>query len=345
MTVMQRILFVFIVVVGLMAITSIMFLRPSAVVVAAPGKDTFANKQDDDADKPDLCPDNVLDAATKQAFRTKLSRDPTNEELIDFRKQLQGLRVSSATCNSIATKLASEYINRGLPIAERTHSDAAPVTTDAPSPKPIEREMCTINDMIDAINVTFKEKLDRSPRKREVDRYVERLKELELSADECRATAKALMSVYIDREYHNEDDDVSKTVPSIERPTHDDESSSKAIDIVHEPQHYEDVLYQGLAITQPNCINDDKQHKDIETKLAKFMRERNRTFLQNLCKHTDRTAELEKKAVHCALTSSGCSDGTPLMKHQSVGGTNLKEATEMTSVGSVMPRFVYAEYV
>ena len=363
MTVMQRILFVFIVVVGLLATASIMFLKP---VSSTSGRknitDTFvadrvvddpagyvattdASKDDTNppetaktpktAEEVDTCPTEVLDKATKRAFRTKLSRDPTAEELADFRKKLHGLAVSADNCRPIALMLASEYINR-------LDRDDAPNAKD----KNVNSDECTHDDIVAAIRSAFDSKLDRAPRNTEIDHYVTRLAALELSADECRATARALMLVYLDREYDskkkeedaNERDAVVRFT-SGQRP----EAMTKKT-IVNE-----DVLYQGLAITQPHgkdgCINGAKD--DIETKLAKFMRDRNQTFLHNLCKQSEDASKLEKKASHCALSASGCEDGLSLITPQrtQAAGTSLKEAVEMTGVGSVMPRFVYAEYV
>ena len=337
MTAVQRLLVLFVVVVGLLATTSILYLRPTSAHAL---KDTFTN--DSSNNKVVVCSDEVIDDQIKHAFRVKLARLPTPEELSDFRKQLKGLEVAAHNCRSIAMVLASEYISRGL------HDETSKKTTTTLDNADKADKTCDRDDLISAITAAFNDKLNRAPRKSELDNYVHRLQDLDLSADECRATAKTLMAVFIDREYtpdagKNTDDEEKKKDDKKDEKKDDTKSEMK------ERSAYFDVLYQGLAIAQDDqksCANADDGSKSVETRLAKFMRDRNQTYLQNLCQQSGKTLEFERRAAAskgCSQKPPGCSDGTPYL--QSTLGTTLDEATHMTRVGSVMPRFVYAEYV
>lgn len=129
-----------------------------------------------------------------------------------------------------------------------------------------------------------------------------------------------------------------------------------------------DPLYSGLASVQPRdsssssfqmdklksvvCTGAIPRGEDAhrETLLADLMQGRNRLHLLNLCKRgvdksTPEEANLnEKRLSGSSAEAACCDDGTKWILSSSKGGTPL-ELAHATNVGSIMPRFVYAEYV
>jgi hypothetical protein len=141
------------------------------------------------------------------------------------------------------------------------------------------------------------------------------------------------------------------------------------------PTTYRDPFYAGLDATQGssgdkkqrmhNALNADVLNGVVcqgvldrdepyrETMLADAVHDRNRVHLLNLCQRSKtRSIPKEKRLdderrskTGCYKGGQECGDGNSLIKESKIQGTPLNQATSFTSVGSIMPRFLYAEYV
>ena len=91
---------------------------------------------------------------------------------------------------------------------------------------------------------------------------------------------------------------------------------------------------RSIVCNDPAFIDPSDPHK--ETLLADLINGRNRTYLTNLC---------QRQRAERSDPSTGQDAGTGAGAGADLQGTPLSQSTTGTSVGSIMPRFLYAEYV
>jgi hypothetical protein len=142
------------------------------------------------------------------------------------------------------------------------------------------------------------------------------------------------------------------------------DASSSASAYVKAPT-VQDPFYSGLQAAQTsgpddasrnlngevlrNAICNNKtfvDHSDPykEIRLADVMADRNKAHLLNLC-HTDfRKNVPQEQQLNEARLKAG-QDGTKWITSSKLVGSPYPEIAAQTSVGTLMPRFVYAEYV
>lgn len=142
------------------------------------------------------------------------------------------------------------------------------------------------------------------------------------------------------------------------------DASSSASAYVKAPT-VQDPFYSGLQAAQTsgpddasrslngevlrNAICNNKTFVDPsdpykETRLADVVADRNKAHLLNLC-HTDFQKNVpQEQQLNEARLKAG-QDGTKWITSSKLVGSPYPEIAAQTSVGTLMPRFVYAEYV
>lgn len=294
-----------------------------------------------------------MERAIHNAFNDVLDRRPNAAELKAFKERLVGTSATTLdACYDIAVRLVTLQVSRaqesrGQGSQSRSHRDRSrdfsPDSRGDESPKRPSRHRASVEARDESAAVAlFKEIFGRSPG----DAFREVLR---IKAETDTGVTRAFLEELYDQSARA--------------------SSERGMDALTD-----DPLYKGLMDSQgvennlkSRCIQPAPPGK-AETALADYITVRNRQRLLVGCnkassevpKPSSKPKEDSSNSSKSKSSKSGggagyeaggclaggaCGDGTQLIsRSMPIRGTPLSEAQAETRVGSIMPRFVYAEY-
>lgn len=320
-----------------------------------------ANRPDE---KPVQCAAAELERAVTDAFMSQLNRAPSSDELASYVERLKPIEVRPSKCYDTASALMGGYMQRSFSAASTTTSSAtASAEAAKASTSSTSSTSTTPTTSTTSTNATNTTAQASSPTPTSSSRGMTAASAASLYQQVFGHQPSPAMQELLELKLRAEPDMPADRMRDFLVSLREADQSAGAI--LKAPATT-DPLYAGLQETQApdtRAINADvlngvvcagvmdKSDPHKETLLADLMNGRNKLQLMNLCKRAkddrepEATREGQGDAESCAGGGADCGDGNAWIRESRLQGTPLSQAQSFTSVGSIMPRFVYAEYV
>jgi hypothetical protein len=298
------------------------------------------------------CPRSDLERAVRQAFKDVLGVEATGDEVDAYVQRLDGIETTSKSkdaCYNMALSMARKYLERAgvVSVTSKQHDAKDNSTVHNTKADKQDSEFVTAADAL----LMYESIMGRPP-----GPAMQELLELKIAKAGGTMTRESLKEFLL--------------------------GLRDAGDVGHQRQHhhqqeFRDPLYAGLQVTSRTEPDAERQalrsavcdgtsngpYDGGETLLADALQKRNQMGLINLCKRSQGQSAKTESNLNAARVRSaaeagdwmsaaggcaspeGCGDGSSWIRSAPIRSTPLDEAAQGTLVGSIMPRFVYAEYV
>ena len=327
------------------------------------------------------CSDVTMDRAITTAFQKTLSRPPTETEMKRYRQQLMGLAADNDDrCFLLASRLMGQYLDLAL-----TNPSPEIVRQEQKQEKPAATPVVPVLMMTPTESNADKASRAAEPQAKKAlmapleqhgasvtaQATAPAAAQVSLTAQQAyamyqdifgRPATPAMLEV-IDLKMRGNAGMGASEMRAFLLSLKD--AAVPAQKVVAAPRAPADPFYEGLGAVQQTPAESgmepalqmdvlrglvcegvlDKDEPHRETLLSSLVSERDRANLVNLCQRSKTVSvPLEMGLNQAARAPVPPEDGTKWIQDSDLVGTPLEQA-QTTSVGSIMPRFVYTEYV
>lgn len=282
-----------------------------------------------------ICNNADIAKAIEDAFGDILGRVPTDAEKSAYTQRMASLTVDKDKCYTSAKALMTTYLSRNKEDASISQTKKSETV-----------HMLTLSEAEEIYINVFGRK--PPPAMQEV---------LELKLKSSPPPTAEGMRIFL-QSLRDADPEVSSKYiksPSLEDPLYNGLKAVQPSTNTASSQSIDADVLRGVVCNNAAFIDPSDPHK--ETMLADLMKNRNDLQLINLCQRSSDKSIPEEMRLNdarfdtthnapCNAKDGGmCADGTKWINTTTLKGTPLAQSSTSTAVGSLMPRFIFAEYV